>query len=107
MNIEQRVRDAVDAAWVADRAAELVSVPSVTMNEQEVCGLFEEMMRSLGLDVLVRPITPGRNNLYARIPGSGGDLLCCLMAISIRSRRERVGPCAVKGGGYMVAVLPI
>ena len=72
MNIEQRIRDAVDAAWVADRAAELVSVPSVTMNEQAVCGLFEEMMRSLGLDVLVRPMTPGRNNLYARIPGSGG-----------------------------------
>ena len=48
MNIEQRVRDAVDAAWVADLAAELVSVPSVTMNEQAVCSLFEEMMRSLG-----------------------------------------------------------
>ncbi|MEC7225336.1 MAG: M20/M25/M40 family metallo-hydrolase [Candidatus Latescibacterota bacterium] len=72
MNIEQRVCDAVDAAWVADRAAELVSVPSVTMNEQEACVLFGDMMRSLGLDVLVRPITPGRNNLYARIPGIGG-----------------------------------
>ncbi|MEZ4571423.1 MAG: M20/M25/M40 family metallo-hydrolase [Thermomicrobiales bacterium] len=26
----------------------------------------------LGLDVDVREVTPGRNNLYARIPGSGG-----------------------------------
>ena len=52
MNIEQRVCDAVDAAWVAAQTTELVSVPSVTMNEQEVCVLFEEMMRSLGLDVL-------------------------------------------------------
>ena len=62
---------AVDAEWVAARTRELVEVLSVTMAEAEVCRLYEEMMRDIGLEVDVREVTPGRNNLYARIAGCG------------------------------------
>ncbi|MCY3759844.1 MAG: M20/M25/M40 family metallo-hydrolase, partial [Gemmatimonadetes bacterium] len=62
---------AVDEDWIVERTRELVEVESETLDEQEVCALFERQMRGLGLDVDVREVTPGRNNLYARIPGSG------------------------------------
>ncbi len=71
MDVEQQVRSAIDVDWIAERTAELVSVPSVTMDEAAVCNLYEEMLRGLGLEVVVRPVTPGRNNLYLRIPGRG------------------------------------
>ena len=57
---------AVDAEWVAERTRELVEVFSVTMAEAEVCRLYEEMMREIGLEVDVCEVRPGRNNLYAR-----------------------------------------
>lgn len=63
---------AVDEDWIVERTRELVEVESETLDEPEVCALFERQMRGLGLDVDVREVTPGRNNLYARIPGSGG-----------------------------------
>ncbi len=63
---------AVDENWIVERTRELVEVESETLNEPEVCALFERQMRDLGLDVDVREVTPGRNNLYARIPGTGG-----------------------------------
>ena len=62
---------AVDEDWIVERARELVEVESETMDEPEVCALFERQMRGLRLEVDVREVTPGRNNLYARIPGSG------------------------------------
>ncbi|MDP6360457.1 MAG: M20/M25/M40 family metallo-hydrolase, partial [Planctomycetota bacterium] len=65
------VLDAIDSDWIADRAEELVRVPSVTMHEEAICAAYEGMLRDLGLDVDVREVTPGRNNLYARIAGSG------------------------------------
>ena len=61
----------VDAEWTTLCAKELVEIESVTMNESEVCGLFEKQMREIGFDVDVREVTPGRNNLYARLPGEG------------------------------------
>ncbi len=72
MNVEEQVRSAVDAEWIAERTAELVDVPSVTMDEAAVCRLYEDMLRGLGVEVIVRPVSPGRNNLYVRLPGSGG-----------------------------------
>jgi acetylornithine deacetylase/succinyl-diaminopimelate desuccinylase-like protein len=42
------------------------------MDEAAVCRLYEAQLRELGLAVDVREVTPGRNNLYARIRGSGG-----------------------------------
>ncbi|MDP7014159.1 MAG: M20/M25/M40 family metallo-hydrolase [Pirellulaceae bacterium] len=66
-----RVLEAVDGGWIADRAEELVRAPSVTLAEQEVCLLYEQQLRALGLDVDVREVTPGRPNLYARIRGGG------------------------------------
>ena len=62
---------AVDENWIVERTRELVEVESETLNEAEVCALFEEQMRGLGLEVDVREVTPGRTNLYARIAGSG------------------------------------
>lgn len=71
MNEIDAVLDAIDGEWIAARAQELVEVPSVTMEEAEVCQFFEAQLRDLGLEVDRRPVTPGRNNLYASIPGTG------------------------------------
>ena len=66
----------VDTEWIADCTETLTRVHSVTMAETEVCHMYEQMMRDVGLEVDVREVTPGRNNLYARIPGTGnGDSL--------------------------------
>ena len=62
---------AIDREWVAERTRELVDIYSVTMAEAEVCQAYEAMMREVGLEVDVREVTPGRNNLYARIAGQG------------------------------------
>jgi acetylornithine deacetylase len=71
MDIE-KVLAAIDGEWIAARAEELVAIPSPTMEEQEVCRAYERMLCGLGLEVDVREVTPGRNNLYARLAGSGG-----------------------------------
>ena len=70
--MKDRVLAQIDGAWIAQRTMDLVSVPSVTMHEAEVCRLYEAQLRELGLGVDVREVTPGRNNLYVRIPGAGG-----------------------------------
>ena len=62
----------IDPEWLARRTMELVEIPSVTMDEAAVCKHYEQQLRNLGLDVDVREVTPGRNNLYARIPGTSG-----------------------------------
>ena len=62
---------AVDGEWVAAQTRELVEIFSVTMAEAEVCKAYEQMMRGIGLEVDVREVSPGRNNLYARIAGRG------------------------------------
>ena len=67
----EELLERVDAEWIASRTEELVRVHSVTMAEAEVCGMYEQMMRDAGLTVDVREVTPGRNNLYARIAGNG------------------------------------
>ena len=68
----QSVVQSISRDWVSDVTEEMVKIPSVTMNEQEVCKFYEQQLRNLGLDVVVREVTPGRPNLYARIAGSGG-----------------------------------
>lgn len=68
----QQVLNLVDRDWIADETERLVRVPSVTLEEQEVCRLYEQQLRELGLDVEVREVTPGRPNLYSRIKGTGG-----------------------------------
>ena len=62
---------AIDREWVAERTLELVDIYSVTMDEADVCRAYCDMMRGIGLEVDVREVTPGRNNLYARIAGQG------------------------------------
>ncbi|MBP88670.1 MAG: hypothetical protein CMJ64_18480 [Planctomycetaceae bacterium] len=70
MNTRELI-DTIDGSWIADQAEALVRVPSVTLDEQAVCQLYERQLRELGLDVHVREVTSGRLNLYARIRGNG------------------------------------
>ena len=72
MALQQHVLDSIDGSWIADEAERLVRVPSVTLEEEEVCRLYEQQLGELGLDVDVREVTPGRPNLYAGIRGTGG-----------------------------------
>lgn len=65
------VAEAVDVELIARQTIELIEIPSVTMDEAEVCTLYEAQLRELGLEVDVREVTPGRNNLYACIRGTG------------------------------------
>ena len=67
----------IDGQWIADVAEGLVRTPSVTLEEQAVCLLYERQLRSIGLDVDVREVTSERPNLYARIRGTGSGP--CLM----------------------------
>ena len=67
-----RILDRADAEWMARKTLEMVEIKSVTMDEAEMCRYYADALRSLGLAVDVREVTPGRNNLYARIPGTGG-----------------------------------
>lgn len=60
----------IDAEWIADQTLSLVETPSVTMEEQAVCVQYADLMSDIGLDVDVREVTPGRNNLYAKIAGT-------------------------------------
>ncbi|MEE3370778.1 MAG: M20/M25/M40 family metallo-hydrolase [Planctomycetota bacterium] len=70
MKIDQ-VIDQITGSWIAEETLQLVRVPSVTLHEQRVCQLYEQQLRALGLEVQVREVTPGRNNLYARLSGTG------------------------------------
>jgi acetylornithine deacetylase/succinyl-diaminopimelate desuccinylase-like protein len=72
--VTDRVAEAmalVDPAWIADRTLALVGIPSVTLQEAEACAWYEAELRALGLAVDRREVTPGRPNLYARLPGAG------------------------------------
>lgn len=72
MTVRDELVATIDGAWIADQAERLVRVPSVTLQEEEVCRLYHEQLQDLGLEVDVREVTPGRDNLYARIRGVGG-----------------------------------
>ena len=67
----EAVLEEIDGGWIADLTEEMVKIPSVTMNETEVCGYYERQLGELGLEVDVREVTPGRPNLYACLRGQG------------------------------------
>ena len=56
---------------MVERTREMDDIYSVTMAEAEVCQAYETMMREVGLEVDVREVTPGRNNIYVLISGRG------------------------------------
>jgi succinyl-diaminopimelate desuccinylase len=62
----------IDRERIAAETLALVETPSVTMDEARVCEQFADLMSESNLEVDVREVTPGRQNLYARIPGAGG-----------------------------------
>jgi acetylornithine deacetylase/succinyl-diaminopimelate desuccinylase-like protein len=66
------IRNQIDPEWIAARACEMVNIPSVTLHEQEICAYYYEQLGALGLSPYCRVVTPGRNNLYAKLPGTGG-----------------------------------
>ena len=61
----------IDGDWIADLTEEMVKIPSVTLEETEICAFYERQLVDLGLEVDVREVTPGRPNLYARVRGIG------------------------------------
>ena len=73
MSAWEAIAQAVDREWIAEQATSLVQISSETLDEERICGRFEEMLQELGLEVEVdvREVTPGRANLYARLPGRG------------------------------------
>jgi acetylornithine deacetylase/succinyl-diaminopimelate desuccinylase family protein len=70
---EARLLDAIDAAALAELAAELVRCPSPNPpgREDEVAACLARGCDQLGLDVELDAIAPGRPNVYASL-GSGG-----------------------------------
>ncbi|MFP6703997.1 MAG: hypothetical protein VB861_19775, partial [Planctomycetaceae bacterium] len=67
----QAVLEEIDGDWIADLTEEMVRIPSVTLNETEVCAYYERRLGELGLEVDVREVTAGRPNLYACLRGQG------------------------------------
>lgn len=67
----ENVLELVDQEWIARQTLALVQTPSVTMDEATVCAQYCELMKEIGLEVDLREVTPGRNNLYAKIAGYG------------------------------------
>lgn len=67
-----RVLASIDPEWIARQTVAMTEIPSVTMNEAAVCAHYQARLEDLGLEVDVREVTPGRNNLYACLRGAGG-----------------------------------
>ena len=65
------LKEAVDGEWIAQMAQALVEIPSVTLQEAEVCRFYAAQLDELGFAVDRREVSEGRYNLYARLPGSG------------------------------------
>lgn len=65
------LKDAIDGEWIARQAQTMVEIPSVTMQEAEVCQYYAAQLGELGFDVDMRRVTDGRYNIYARLPGAG------------------------------------
>jgi len=63
---------AVEAEWLATETMRLVQINSPTLEEADACAFYAEQLAALGLDLDIRQVTPGRNNLYVRVPGEGG-----------------------------------
>ncbi|MDE0069893.1 MAG: M20/M25/M40 family metallo-hydrolase [Caldilineaceae bacterium] len=65
------LKEAVDGEWIAQMAQALVEIPSVTLQEAEVCRFYAAQLDELGFAVDRREVSEGRYNLYARLPGGG------------------------------------
>ncbi len=65
------LKDAVDGEWIARQAQAMVEIPSVTMEEADVCQYYAAQLRELGFDVDLRRVNGERYNIYARLAGTG------------------------------------
>jgi acetylornithine deacetylase/succinyl-diaminopimelate desuccinylase-like protein len=70
LKLWKHIVDAVDEKWIVERARSLIEIPSVTMEEKDICKFFETQLCDFGLHPEIREVTPGRSNLYAQ----AGDL---------------------------------
>ena len=59
------------ASGIAQQAQAMVEIPSVTMDEAEVCQYYAAQLRELGFDVDLRRVNGDRYNIYTRLPGAG------------------------------------
>jgi acetylornithine deacetylase/succinyl-diaminopimelate desuccinylase-like protein len=66
------ISSSIEPEWLAQETLDMCQIQSVTMGEQEVCRHYANRLQALGLSVDEREVTPGRFNLYSRIPGVGG-----------------------------------
>ena len=62
----------IDAERLVDLAIRAVSTPSFTGDEQAMAALMRDTLASLGLQVQMQEIEPGRSNVLATWPGAGG-----------------------------------
>jgi acetylornithine deacetylase/succinyl-diaminopimelate desuccinylase-like protein len=62
----------IDAERLVDLAIRVVSTPSFTGDEQAMAELMRDTLASLGLQVRMQEIEPGRSNVLATWPGAGG-----------------------------------
>ncbi len=69
---KKEIMAAVDAEWLAAETMRLVEIASPTLEEAKACECFAEQLAALGLSIDIRPVTPGRNNLYLKLTGEGG-----------------------------------
>ena len=100
-----RMLERVDGEWMARRTLEMVEIKSVTMDEAQMCLYYADALRSLGLAVDMREVTPGRYNLYARIPGTGGGPTLALNGhvdtVPVEGQAWSADPFALRAAGLM------
>lgn len=85
-------------------AAELVAIPSVTLDEARVVDFVARWLVARGWNVTVQEVTPGRGNVWASRKGGGVTLSTHLDTvppfIPVRSEGDRIygrGTCDAKG----------
>lgn len=62
----------VDDREVIELASALARIPSFTTEEQQVAGFLHDFFRREGLESQLMEVDPGRVQVVARLPGSGG-----------------------------------
>ena len=62
----------VDDREVVELATALARIPSFTTEEQKVAGFLHDFFRREGLESQLMEVDPGRVQVVARLPGSGG-----------------------------------
>ena len=71
-DLMREVSGHIDPEWIATHTEALCRIRSETLDEAAVCTAYAKELEALGLQVVRRQVTPGRDNLYACVPSAGG-----------------------------------